>query len=74
MPVTLVHGLAARPDQAGVVAYLALQRSKEMVIRISLGATAGQIARLMLGGMMQLVCLGVAAGVAGKTIGRGRRL
>jgi putative ABC transport system permease protein len=49
----------------GVVAYLAMQRSKEMVIRISLGATAGQIAKLMLGGMMQLVGFGVCAGVAG---------
>ena len=49
----------------GVVAYLALQRSKEMVIRVSLGATAGQITSLMLSGTMWLVCIGVAAGLAG---------
>jgi predicted lysophospholipase L1 biosynthesis ABC-type transport system permease subunit len=49
----------------GVVTYLALLRSREMVIRISLGATSAQIAGLMFGGMMQLVGLGIAAGVIG---------
>lgn len=48
----------------GVVSYLVLQRSKELVIRMSIGATGRQIAALLLGGMLRLVGLGVAAGVA----------
>lgn len=48
----------------GVVAYLVLQRSREMVIRMSVGATGGQIATLLLGGMLRLVASGIAIGVA----------
>jgi predicted lysophospholipase L1 biosynthesis ABC-type transport system permease subunit len=49
----------------GVVSFLVVQRSKEMVIRIALGATAGRICGMLLGGMLQLVALGLAVGVAG---------
>jgi predicted permease len=49
----------------GLVSYLVLLRSKEMVIRLSLGATGSHIASLVFGGMLRLVLLGAAAGVAG---------
>lgn len=48
----------------GVVTYLLLLRSKEMVIRISIGATSGQVAWLMLGGMLRLLMLGLIIGIA----------
>lgn len=49
----------------GVVTYLVLLRSKEMVIRMSIGATGGQVASLLFGGMARLVALGLVIGVAG---------
>jgi predicted permease len=49
----------------GVITYVVLQRSKEMVIRISMGATGRRVAGLMLGGMLRIVAVGVIAGLAG---------
>jgi predicted permease len=65
----LIALLLAALGLYGVVTYLALQRSKEMVIRLSLGATAGQVARLMLGDMLRLVGVGITAGIAGSLAG-----
>ncbi|MGH9160227.1 MAG: ADOP family duplicated permease [Vicinamibacteraceae bacterium] len=49
----------------GVVAYLALLRSKEIVIRLAVGATNRQVAGLMLGGMLRLVGIGLVSGLLG---------
>lgn len=47
----------------GLVSYLVSLRSKEMGIRISLGATADQIAGLVLGEMLRLIGAGAALGI-----------
>jgi putative ABC transport system permease protein len=47
----------------GLVSYLVALRSKEMVIRMSIGATGTQIATLVLGGMLRLIIAGIVAGV-----------
>ncbi len=49
----------------GVVAYGLEQRARELGIRIALGATRGNIGRLVLGGVGALIAVGLIAGVAG---------
>lgn len=49
----------------GLVSYLVALRAKELVIRMSVGATASQIIRLVLGGMSRVILVGVFAGVLG---------
>jgi ABC-type antimicrobial peptide transport system permease subunit len=48
----------------GVVSYAVSTRQREVGIRMAMGATAGQIVRLMMGGGMRLVAIGVAIGLA----------
>jgi ABC-type antimicrobial peptide transport system permease subunit len=48
-----------------VVSYLLAQRTKELGVRIALGAQSSQIARLMLGGALVRAAAGVAIGVLG---------
>jgi predicted permease len=47
----------------GVLSYLVVQRTKEIGVRIALGATTGAVTRLVLGQSLRLVALGITVGV-----------
>ena len=47
----------------GVLSYLVEQRTKEIAVRIALGATTGNVTRLVLGQSLQLAGIGLAIGV-----------
>jgi predicted permease len=49
----------------GVMSYAVTQRTQEIGIRIALGAQGRDVMRLILGGGMTLIALGLAAGLAG---------
>ena len=49
----------------GVVSYLVSQRTREMGIRVALGAGRHQVMRLVVGGSLRPVGAGLAAGIAG---------
>ncbi|MFN2546908.1 MAG: ABC transporter permease [Myxococcales bacterium] len=49
----------------GVMAYSVAQRVREIGIRLALGAEAGQVVRMVVGGGVRLALLGVALGLAG---------
>lgn len=49
----------------GVLAYSVAQRTQEMGVRIALGATRGQILKLVLGQALITVVIGIAIGLAG---------
>ena len=55
----------------GVVAYLVSRRTREIGIRVAMGASAGRVARLILSRGMVLVAVGVVAGF-GAALGTGR--
>jgi hypothetical protein len=48
----------------GLVSYAVAQRTREMGIRMSLGADGGKVVRLLLGGGLRLVAIGGAIGLA----------
>jgi putative ABC transport system permease protein len=61
-------GLAVCLAMAGVygaMAYSVGQRSKEVGLRVALGATTGSVVRLVLGQGLALACIGVGLGLAG---------
>ena len=49
----------------GVVSYAVSQRTREIGLRMAMGAGPGNIVRMVLGGGMKLALLGVAIGLAG---------
>ena len=53
----------------GVVTYFVSQRTREIGIRIALGAEPGQVVRLVMGQGLAPVLVGVAVGVAGALAG-----
>lgn len=57
----------------GVTSYLVSQRTRELGIRVALGARRADISRAVLNGSLAVVAVGVAIGVAG-AIGAGRFL
>ena len=49
----------------GVVAYSVAQRTREIGLRVALGATEHQVLKLVLRQAIRVLCLGVGAGLAG---------
>jgi putative ABC transport system permease protein len=52
----------------GLLAFLVTERTKELGIRIALGAQLGQLTRSVVGGGLRLVAIGAAIGVAGSLL------
>ena len=48
-----------------VVMYMARQRTREIGIRMALGATRAKIVRLVMGHGLRFICLGLVLGIAG---------
>jgi predicted permease len=65
--------LLALGGSYGVTSYLVSQRTRELGIRVALGASRGDISRAVLKGSLAVVSLGVVAGVIG-AVGAGRFL
>jgi len=58
----------------GVMSYVVGRRAHEMGVRLALGATRGDLVRLVVGGVSRLALVGVVIGVLGAlALGRGMR-
>jgi ABC-type antimicrobial peptide transport system permease subunit len=65
--------LLALGGSYGVTSYLVSQRTRELGIRVALGAKRSDISRAVLAGSISIVAAGVALGIGG-AIGAGRFL
>ena len=52
----------------GLLAYLVTERTKEIGIRMVLGAQTGRVTRSVVGGGLRLVAIGAAIGIAGSLV------
>jgi ABC-type antimicrobial peptide transport system permease subunit len=52
----------------GVISYMLAQRTREIGIRIALGAQAAAVKRLLLGHVLALVAVGIALGLGGAAV------
>lgn len=59
----LFVGLLAMIGVYGVTSHATAERTREIGIRMALGATAGDVIRMLLGEMMRMVCIGVVLGL-----------
>jgi putative ABC transport system permease protein len=59
----LFVGLLAMIGVYGVTSHAAVERTREIGIRMALGAERGDVFRMLLGEMMRIVCIGMAFGV-----------
>jgi putative ABC transport system permease protein len=57
--------LLATAGVFGVVAYSVSRRTREFGVRVALGATSGDVLRMVLGQGMRTILIGVAIGIAG---------
>jgi putative ABC transport system permease protein len=60
----LFVGLLAMIGVYGVTSHAAAERTREIGIRMALGADRGDVFRMLLGEMMRVVCVGLAFGLA----------
>src|SRR4029077_17839797 len=60
----LFVGLLAMIGVYGVTSHAAVERTREIGIRMALGANRGDVFRMLLGEMMRVVCIGLAFGLA----------
>ena len=59
----LFVGLLAMIGVYGVTSHAAAERTREIGIRMALGANRGDVFRMLLGEMTRVVCIGIAFGV-----------
>jgi len=59
----LFVGLLAMIGVYGVASHAAAERTREIGIRMALGANRGDVFRMLLGEMMRVVCIGTACGL-----------
>ncbi len=59
----LFVGLLAMIGVYGVTSHAVAERTREIGIRMALGAERGDVLRMLLGEMMRIVCIGIAFGI-----------